>query len=115
MRKKSEKFSDKKPALAIAVIVILFVGVPFALEYQKAKEKSQNDYYENWLPDNCNCLERNRSICSNSTFVVEGNFCVNKELKLYTSVVRSCSQYNCSDEMYSFDLEKRRWGQNEFK
>ena len=114
MRKKTGRFGDKKIALAITIgiVIILSIGVPFLLEYQKAKEKAQQSYYEDWLPDNCQCIERNRNICSNSTFFVEGNFCVNKELKLYTSIVKSCSQYNCSNTIYDFNLESQRWGMN---
>jgi hypothetical protein len=66
-------------------------------------------YYEGWLPENCQCLERNRSVCGNQSFSVEGSYCVNKSLKLVTNVVKSCSKYDCSGSIYDFEINKGVW------
>lgn len=110
-RNKNKKLLNKNLVFTVAVIILLSIGVPFIFEYQKSKERAQQKYYENWLPDNCGCVERERNTCRNESFIIQGNYCVNTELKLFTNVVKSCSQYNCSGNIYTLDFKEQEWSE----
>ncbi|PIO08466.1 hypothetical protein COU59_01625 [Candidatus Pacearchaeota archaeon CG10_big_fil_rev_8_21_14_0_10_34_12] len=103
------KLQMKKKTLAIVIglIIILSIGIPFAFEISKAKMEEQQKYYESWLPDNCNCLERERKTCSFEGYEVEGNYCVKGGN--FTYVAKACSVYNCSEGIYDFNLDKQIW------
>lgn len=55
---------------------------------------------EDWLIDNCNCIERNRLYCGFEGFELgKGDLCWKETTVTYP--VRGCSKYNCTGENYS--------------
>ncbi|MBI2043725.1 hypothetical protein HYT25_05030 [Candidatus Pacearchaeota archaeon] len=103
--------------LRLAVAVIVLASAIFALIYYHGnltanaiKEQQEQEYYENWLPENCNCLEKERIKCVDG-FELVGNLCRNEAEKTFTNVLKACSKYSCEDEgtTYIFNKENQKW------
>ena|SRR3989344_4101671 len=102
----------------LAVSIIVLATAIFALIYYHGnitanaiKEQQEQEYYESWLPENCDCLEKERIKCSDG-FELVGNLCRNETEKTFTNVLKACSKYDCKDEgtVYTFNLESNKWG-----
>jgi hypothetical protein len=100
----------------IAVIILIVSAFYFYAGYKDAfKENSEEtkngdfDFYDSGL---CRCLEKNKPVCNLDGFEYNETrkLCVNSERKSVTYPTLSCSRYECSGEIYSFDNEINAWG-----
>jgi len=62
---------------------------------------SEETYDEDWLNENCDCIERQRLECHYAGYELRGNFCWNG--KKFTNPVRKCSIYDCAGEIYEIN------------
>jgi|SRR3989338_11398219 len=95
----------------LTLVFLLFAGVLIAnkiMTTNAIKEQREQEILEEWLPENCKCLERNRFLCPEG-FELKENICRNDARKLFTNILLACSMYNCSEEIYKFDFDKEKW------
>ena len=99
----------------LAVAVIFLTMAIFALMYYHGnitanaiKELEEQKFLDEWLPENCKCIEHNLTKCSEG-FKLIGNLCKNSELKTFTNVLKACSKYDCAGIIYNFNNETEKW------
>ncbi len=69
------------------------------------QESSAEDFSSR---DDCRCFERERLKCSGKfEFDEERRLCVNG--KDVTNVLLSCSKYECSGQIHSFNFDTKKW------
>tara|TARA_Y100000310_G_scaffold207483_1_gene208028 strand:+ start:5323 stop:5694 length:372 start_codon:yes stop_codon:yes gene_type:complete len=95
--------------------ILLFIGLTFAFSEFKTTPKvidqiNVNDFYSQ---DSCRCLEREKLDCFLDGFEYNETrgFCVNLEKKQITNPIPSCSMYECSGRIYSYDVNAKVWGE----
>jgi len=105
-----------KYALVIVILLIIVVGgyyfIDKTLTANAIKEariaELRIENYEDWLGENCKCLESNRYFCEKGS-EIRDNFCVNSELKTFTYQLQGCSKYDCAGEVRSFNFNESKW------
>ncbi len=98
-------------ALIILLIVIINVKKTITTNAIK-KEQKEQQAYEEWLVENCECIERERILCPKG-FELKDNLCKNETKKIFTNVLAACSKYNCSEEIHIFNSEEEKWQKNQ--
>ena len=101
----------KKVSLVIAVTLIvafLMMMVGNKIRANMIKENQESQAYQEWLDENCNCLNRERIMCP-SGFELKNQSCVNEATKLYTNKLLACSEFNCSGEIKLWNNETGKW------
>lgn len=109
------KINKLRLAFAILILAAAILGLMNyhgKLTAKAIEEKQQQEYYESWLPENCDCVEKERMKCSSGFELVE-NLCKNKAENTFTTVLKGCSKYKCSDGDYIFNQENQRWEKSE--
>lgn len=98
---KNDKKLIRNTALIFVIIVILLGIVIFANKVITTNAIKEQETYESWLGENCNCTERERPKCSLEGFEYNKtrSFCVNNDKKFITYPSLGCSKYNCSGEI----------------
>jgi len=100
--------------IMIVLIFLLIVGVIVVNVRNKIittnaiKEQERQKAYEDWLVDNCECLEKERIKCKEGFELING-VCKNKTRKVFTNVLEACSKYYCDGEIHVFNLEEGKW------
>ena len=101
--------------LAIAILILATAILGLMNYHGKItanviKEQQEQNYLEDWLPENCDCLEKERIKCSDG-FELIGNICKNKAEETFTNVLKACSKYDCQAEgtIYIFNQENKKW------
>ena len=104
-----------KLRLAIAILILAaailgFMNYQGKLTAKIIEEQNQQEYYDEWLPENCSCLEKERIKCSNGFELIE-NVCKNEKAGTFTNVLKACSKYSCEAEgtNYTFNQENKKW------
>ena len=117
MKKKIKKKENKKTILAVALVIgiVVVVAVLLMLIGNKMRENSLNEKkeaekYNNWLAENCECLEKNKIFCPGD-FELNGSFCVLGDES--TSRLIGCSLYNCSGEIKTWNNVSEVWEDSE--
>jgi len=106
--------------ITFAILILILIAFAFVLLTRKTptsyivqEENGENIKFDNttefvdqeWLEDNCNCIERNRFECGFEGFEYrDDGFCHKGDT--FTNPVRGCSKYNCTGEDYSYIEEK---------
>lgn len=106
-KKKGTKLIMILIALTILLIVTINVKKTITINAIK-KEQKEQEAYEEWLIENCECLERERILCPEG-FELKNNLCKNETRKVLTNKLKACSRYNCSSEIKQFNFEIRKW------
>jgi len=91
---------NNKIISVILLIILIGISVYFVREMKTTnaiREAEENEKYEDWLSDNCKCLEKERIKCS-EYFELIGGVCKNEEKGLFTNVLKGCSVYECSEQ-----------------
>jgi len=104
----------KKIALVIGMVLItafVLMMIGDKIKSNVIKEQQLQENYSTWLAQNCKCLERNIIFCQTG-FTLKNEVCINESAKTYTSVLLSCSEYNCSGEIKSWNNETNKWEDN---
>jgi len=108
-----EKSDFKKIIWMIAILaVIVLISYVFINKIKTAnavKEMKEQKSLEEMFPENCDCLEKERIKCSDG-FELIGSICKNETLKIFTNVLKGCSEYKCSDGNYLFNSTTQKWG-----
>lgn len=92
-----------KTIISVLVLIVILLVTIYIKNTIKTNLIREQEVYQGWLSDNCECLERERLKCRFEGFELKGDLCVNEKEKLYTSVVEACSKYNCSNEIVSWN------------
>tara|TARA_Y100000310_G_scaffold265617_1_gene276736 strand:- start:1800 stop:2144 length:345 start_codon:yes stop_codon:yes gene_type:complete len=109
--KNKNKFNRK--LVFIIIIFLLIIGLAFFMIKPNninskviSDEKSfSEDFFSG---DNCRCFERERLKCSGEFELdEERRLCVSE--KDITNVLLSCSKYECSGQVYSFNFDTKKW------
>jgi hypothetical protein len=94
--------TNKKTRIAIVLAVsvavaalIIFIGSRMNADI--IKEQQEAGDYQNWLSENCECMEHNRPYCFDG-FELRGNLCFDNVKKTYTGRILGCSKYDCSGQ-----------------
>ena len=106
------KFRFAVAILILAVAIFGLVHYQGKITANAIKIQEEQKFYEDWLPENCKCLEKNLTKCSGG-FELVGTLCKNNELKTFTNVLKACSKYDCSGIIYNFNDETKKWEKNE--
>ncbi|MFH1325217.1 MAG: hypothetical protein ABIH49_00405 [archaeon] len=109
--------NKKTKNVGFAIAVLIIIGLITLISVNKIQtanvikqQEEEQKYFEDWLPENCNCVERNRLKCSlGFELDKERELCVNKIEKTFTNVLLGCSVYSCGEGNYTFNLEKEKW------
>ena len=103
----------------LAVAILILAAAVFGLiNYQEKitanaiKIQEEQKFLNEWLPENCKCLEKNSTKCSEG-FELVGNLCKNDARKIFTNVLKACSKYDCSGVVYNLKNETEMWKINE--
>lgn len=107
---------DKKlirnTALIFGIIVVLLVVVIIVNKVMTANVIKEQETYERWLLNNCDCIEWERIKCPKRfEWSPERGWCVglNTETLTLTNKRLACSQYNCSGEIKVWNNETEKW------
>ncbi len=100
--------SEKRLIVVLIALALTLIMVTNIKKITINTIKDNKQTLEEWLSENCDCIEKEKPKCYKG-FELENNICVNKTLKIFTSVIYTCSKYNCSDEIYSFNMKKEKW------
>jgi hypothetical protein len=106
---------DKKllrNTILIFGIVVILLGVVIVVnKVMTANAIKEQENYEAWLKNNCNCTEKERPKCSLEGFEYNKirKLCVNTDKKYITYPSLSCSEYNCSNEIKFWNNETEVW------
>jgi hypothetical protein len=102
------------PILGIlaAMVILLFV-IANLINANAIKEKQTADNYNEWLAENCKCLEKEKVSCPFG-FKLKDNVCIgdtylNNRGIYISSKLLDCSKYNCSGEIKSWDNSTNQW------
>lgn len=104
--------------IIFVVVLILIVGGIMAFNIRKAiianaiKEQQEQEKYESWLAENCECIETNRLFCREG-FELVGEKCKDEERNLITNPFLGCSKYDCEGEIHEFNFEEKKWQKNQ--
>lgn len=107
-----KNFFNERNSFILAVVLVALIVLIYAVQvsvpyFENSKSEKQEAYHE-WLVGNCDCLEKEKIVCMEGfEYDEERNFCV-AEGK-YTNVRKSCSQFNCSEEIVSWNSENKLW------
>ncbi len=88
--------------IGIAIFVIAF----FMMNFEKkitANAIKEQEHYQDWLFDNCNCTAYERLKCR-APYELEGEHC--KYENKITFAIEACSQFDCSDEIVNWNGNK---------
>jgi hypothetical protein len=103
-----------KKTIFVVVLILIVAGI-MAFNIRKAiitantiKEQQEQEKYESWLAENCECIESNRLFCS-ERFELVGNICRDEERHLITNPFLGCSKYDCEGEIHEFNFEEEKW------
>ncbi len=103
---------DKTKAIVLVsslfLTVFLIVGLRAVLTGNMIKQEQEQNEYQEWLIDNCTCIEKERILCKEG-FVFNGKNCENENLNVFTQVLRACSMYNCTEEIHVFNNQTNKW------
>ena len=94
--------------LAVA-FVLMFIGNKMRADTIRAQQEAEN--YQNRLSETCECLERNKPVCTLNGFEYDSSrkLCVNSVEKTITSPSLGCSKYNCSGEIKLWNNLTQKW------
>ena len=96
-----------KKIIIILLIVAFLVSIGIYLKsIITANTIKEQQKYEEWLKDNCNCTIKERLRCPEG-YELNGKTCIG--WKSFTNPVLTCSQYNCSGEIMDWDENKEKW------
>lgn len=107
MKKKGSKLIVILIALTILLVITINVKKTITTNAIR-KEQIEQQIYEEWLAENCECLKRERILCPKG-FELRNNLCKNETRKVFTNVLKACSNYNCSGEVHVFNFETEKW------
>ena len=101
--------------LAVVILILVAAGF-FIYSFQSKitanaiKIQEEQKFLNDWLPENCKCLEKNLTKCSDDFELISG-FCKNEKLGTFTNVLKACSKYDCEAEgtNYIFNQENKKW------
>lgn len=102
--------------IIFAILLLILIAFAFVLLTRKTptsyiiQSENEVDIKDNntgkvidqeWIEDNCNCIERNKSACGFEGFEYrDDGFCHKGET--FTNPMKKCSKYNCTGENYSY-------------
>ena len=100
--------------LIFGIIVVLLGVVIIVNKVMTTNAIKEQQNYEVWLRENCNCTKRERPKCFLEGFEYNKlrKLCVNSDKKSVTYPSLSCSEYNCSNEIIIWNNETEIWGGN---
>ena len=102
----------KKIFWTIAIIIVILLASAIFINKVKTgnaiREVEEQKTLESMFSDNCKCVEKERVGCS-SGFELKGGICKNETLKIFTNVLKGCSEYECSGGNYVFNSIKQIW------
>ncbi len=83
-----------------AVIIASIILIGNRMNANIIKEKQDAGQYQDWLSQNCKCIERNNPACELSGFEYNATrkLCVNSADKRVTYSTLKCSKYDCSGQ-----------------
>ncbi|MAH03173.1 hypothetical protein CMI39_00085 [Candidatus Pacearchaeota archaeon] len=90
----------KNIILIIAILIIISFVVIFAKNVSVANAIKEQIIYEEFLVENCDCLEKERIKCFEG-YELGDKFC--RKGNDVTSSLRACSKYNCSGEIHNLE------------
>ncbi|MEK6925970.1 MAG: hypothetical protein AABW50_01685 [Nanoarchaeota archaeon] len=99
----------KTKSIFIAIILAVIALSLFAVvknfknpNVVKNPDSEKLDFYdEDWLDDNCECLEHNRTACRFDGYIYSNGYCTSGNN--FTNPIRKCSQYNCSEGIFELN------------
>ena len=94
-------------AILIAVVLVSFIFINKIKTANAIRETEEQNALEKMF-DDCRCLASERIKCS-SGFELKGGVCKNETIKIFTNVLKSCSEYSCSGKDYIFNSTTQKW------
>lgn len=85
---KNDKKLLRNTLLIFGIVVILLVVVIFANKIMTANVIKYQGDYEDWLKDNCNCVDKEKKVAS---------------------PLLECSKYNCSGKINIWNNKTKMW------
>ena len=107
------KFRFAVAILILAVAIFGLVHYQGKITANAIKIQEEQKFLNEWLPENCKCLEKNATRCSDG-FELVGNLCKNEAKKTFTNVLKACSKYDCSGIVYNLNNETGIWEMNDW-
>ncbi len=101
MQNKNGKIKTLVITLVISAVVIAsIILIGNRMNANIIKEKYETELYQDWLSENCECLERNKPVCLLDGFEYNSTrqICVNSAEKTVTYPTLKCSKYVCSGQ-----------------
>jgi len=103
----------KLTKISLVIGITLVVGLVLMVVGNKIKgdilrEYQEEQLYQEWLVENCKCLARERISCP-SGFQMINQTCKDESASTVTSKLISCSEYDCSGEIKSWNNETEKW------
>ena len=107
-----EKYEMKKIFWTIAIIIVILLASAIFINKVKTgnaiREAEEQKTLESTFSDDCKCLASERIKCS-SGFELKGGICKNETLKIFTNILKGCSEYKCSEGDYMFNSTTQKW------
>ena len=88
-------------------LILMIVGVQVNKTMTANAIKEQQEY-ETWLENNCECLENERPKCQEG-FELVNDWCNNETRGVFTYALGGCSKYDCEDGIHVYNLEEEKW------
>ncbi len=105
------KFRLAIAILFLAAAILGFMNYHGKITAKAIEEQQLQEYYDDWLPENCDCIEKERIKCSDG-FELVGSLCRNEAENTFTNVLKGCSKYECSEGNYILNQENQKWEMN---
>ncbi len=101
----------KRVSLVLAITLIiafLMMMVGNKIRANMIKENQESQAYQEWLVENCKCLEKNKIECSEG-YILQNQTCVNEQENTFTNILLKCSKYDCAGEIKYWNNETYKW------
>ncbi len=100
-----------KTIIIIGIFVLAFAAV-FSVEKimtaNVIKQQEEQEDYQEWLTDNCNCTEWERIKCKKGfEYNEDRGYCISG--KKLTNPLLACSKYNCNEEIVAWNNKTKLW------
>ncbi|MDD5012402.1 MAG: hypothetical protein PHQ66_02025 [Candidatus Nanoarchaeia archaeon] len=94
-------------AVTLATALLMMV-IGNQMNANVIKERQESERYNEWLAENCECLEKERYFCKEG-FEMRGTICANEAKKSITQRFIGCSKYDCLGEIKIWNNETEKW------
>ena len=96
----------------ILIVVLILIAIAISIAYKATLRKERmenanlnidNNFEEDYLRQNCECIQRNNFACQFEGFAYDNGYC--RKNNTIVNPIRKCSKYDCDGELVEIKQE----------